>query len=106
MCYICRQGLGRGDGGEGYRHFCQHFRPAGGVCKECDKCDLYRNEDDEGLVRRAGALAEKEWREKEGMMGVEGIGGGQEEALKKSWWENDWTMQGILDWWVGKVLTC
>ena len=106
MCYICRQALGRGHGGEGYRHFCQHFRPAGGVCKECDKCDLYINEDDENLVKRAGALAEKEWREKEGMTAVMGIGGGQESALRTTWLEPDWTMQELIDWWVQRVIAC
>ena len=106
MCYICRQGLGRGHGDEGYRHFCQHFRPTGGVCRECDKCDLYLNEDDENLVKRAGALAEKEWRVKEGMTGVAGIGGGQEEAPRATWLYADWTMQDLIDWWVKKVIDC
>ena len=106
MCYICRQGLGKGGGGEGYRHFCQHFRPSGGKCKECDKCDLYRDEDDESLVRKAGAMAEREWREKEGMVGVEGVGGGLGNAASKALWNEDWTVQGVLDWWVEKVLTC
>ena len=106
MCYICRQGLGRGHGGEGYRHFCQHFRPTGGVCKECDKCDLYINEDDENLVKRAGSLAEKEWREKEGMTTVMGIGGGQENARRATWLDADWTMQDLIDGWVQKVIAC
>lgn len=106
MCYICRQGLGRGHGGEGYRHFCQHFRPTGGVCKECDKCDLYINGDDENLVKRAGALAEKEWREKEGMTAIMGIGGAQENAPRTTWLRPDWTMQDLIDWWVQRVITC
>lgn len=106
MCYICRQGLGRGIGEEGYRHFCQHFRPTGDACMECDKCDLYKNENDEALVRKAGTLAEKEWREKEGMIGVEGLKGGQDATANRAWWYGDWTMQGLLDWWVGQVLTC
>lgn len=106
MCYICRQGLGRGHGGEGYRHFCQHFRPAGGVCRECNKCDLYLNEDDESLVKRAGALAEKEWRQKEGMTGVIGIGGGHEEASKATWLDTDWTWQGLIDWLVKNMIDC
>lgn len=106
MCYICRQALGRGHGDEGYRHFCQHFRPVGGVCRECDKCDLYLNEDDENLVKRAGALAEKEWREKEGMTRVVGIGGGQEESPRTTWLDLDWTMQDIIDWWVRNVIDC
>lgn len=105
MCYVCRQGLGKGEGGEGYRHFCQHFRPAGGKCGECDKCDLYRDVDDEGVVGMAGVLAEKQWREKEGMVGVEGIGGGKEMGQGR-WWEGEWTVQGISDWWVEGVLTC
>ncbi|CAF9932938.1 hypothetical protein IMSHALPRED_009015 [Imshaugia aleurites] len=106
MCYICRQALGRGHGGEGYRHFCQHFRPAGGVCRECDKCDLYRNEDDEDLVKRAGALAEKEWRAKEGMTGVVGIGGGQEDAPRATLLNANWTMQNLIDWWIRNVIDC
>ena len=106
MCYVCRQGLGRGHGGEGYRHFCQHFRPAGGVCKDCEKCDLYISEDDENLVKRAGALAEKEWREKEGMTGVVGIGGVQEDATRVTWLVADWTMQDLMDWWVKNVIDC
>ena len=106
MCYICRQGLGSGHGGEGYRHFCQHFRPAGGVCKECDKCDLYKNEDDEDSVKRAGALAEKDWREKEGKTGVKGIGARQEDALKATWPGADWTMQDLMDRWVRNLVDC
>ena len=106
MCYVCRQGLGRDAGGEGYRHFCQHFRPTGGACKECDKCDLYKDEDDEKLVRQAGALAEKEWREKEGMIGVEGLEVFQEGSIVKPLWRRDWTVQGVLDWYVQKTLTC
>lgn len=73
---------------------------------ECDKCDLYKNENDEALVRKAGTLAEKEWREKEGMIGVEGLKGGQDATANRAWWYGDWTMQGLLDWWVGQVLTC
>ena len=106
MCYVCRQGLGRGDGGEGYRHFCQHFRPAAGVCKQCRKCDLYKTEDDESLVRRAGVLAEIQWREKEGMMGVEGIGSNREDKFQIHSGRKDWTVQGLLDWWIARILTC
>ena len=106
MCYICRQTLGRGDGGEGYRHFCQHFRPAGGVCKQCSKCDLYKNEDAEILVRRAGALAEKRWREREGMTGVVGFESSQQNEFKRPVWETDWTVQFFVDWWIRQILTC
>jgi len=64
MCYVCRKDIGNG---EGYRHFCEHFRPNGGRgCAECSKCDLYRCEDDEVVVRKAKEEAERQWMEKEG----------------------------------------
>jgi hypothetical protein len=64
MCYVCRKDIGNG---EGYRHFCEHFRPNGGRgCTECSKCDLYRCEDDEVVVKKAKEDAERQWMEKEG----------------------------------------
>ncbi|KAF2403476.1 hypothetical protein EJ06DRAFT_527100 [Trichodelitschia bisporula] len=62
MCYLCRNEIGT----EGYGHFCQHFRAAGGQCTECEKCDLYRAEDEDVVVKRAKERAEKEWWENEG----------------------------------------
>lgn len=106
MCYICRQGLGNGVGGEGYRHFCQHFRPAGGKCGDCDRCDLYKAEDEEALVKRAGESAEREWRKREGMVGVEGIGGVEKNAAELRWWKRVCTAQGLSDWWIENVLIC
>ena len=107
MCYVCREGLGDvKKGGEGYRHFCQHFRLNGGECRECARCDLYKAEDDEVVAKRAAARAEKEWREKEGMVGVEGLGGPMEVKAKRMWYTGDWTLQGFVDWWVDGVLVC
>ena len=106
MCYICRQGLGKSEGGEGYRHFCQHFRPMGGVCKDCDKCDLYKNLDDDDVVMIAGIKAEKEWREREGMVGIDGIGGGQPDGTQISWVTREWSVQALMDWWVGGLISC
>ncbi|KAK0324235.1 hypothetical protein LTR82_004673 [Friedmanniomyces endolithicus] len=63
MCYICRQEV---TSKEGYGHFCQHFRPSGGRCGECERCDLYGAEDEEAAIRKATQTAEKMWREKEG----------------------------------------
>ncbi|TKA70558.1 hypothetical protein B0A55_06237 [Friedmanniomyces simplex] len=63
MCYICRQEI---TSKEGYGHFCQHFRPSGGRCGECERCDLYGDEDEEAAIRKAAKAAEKAWREKEG----------------------------------------
>ncbi|OCK81892.1 hypothetical protein K432DRAFT_276751, partial [Lepidopterella palustris CBS 459.81] len=64
MCYVCRVEIGR----ESYSHFCQHFRADPGKgCAECEKCDLYRIEDEDVAVRRAAERAEREWREKEGI---------------------------------------
>ncbi|KAI9851092.1 MAG: hypothetical protein M1838_004524 [Thelocarpon superellum] len=62
MCYVCRKEIGN----EGYRHFCEHFRPKGaGACEVCDKCDLYRAEDEARAVRQAAEDAEREWRSNE-----------------------------------------
>ncbi|CAD6501289.1 BgTH12-01541 [Blumeria graminis f. sp. triticale] len=64
MCYVCRKEISKG---EGYRHFCEHFRPKGNQeCGECLKCDLYRCEDDELVVKKAKQKAETRWMEKEG----------------------------------------
>jgi len=62
MCYLCRADISK----DGYQHFCQHFRVAGGACKECEKCDLYRNEDDVVVIKKAREKAEKEWWDNEG----------------------------------------
>lgn len=57
--------------GEGYKHFCEHFRiNPGSRCTECNKCDLYLAEDEEEVARRAGEEAEREWRIRQGMVGV------------------------------------
>lgn len=34
---------------------------------ECEKCDLYKCEDEEVVIRRAAESAEREWRQKEGI---------------------------------------
>ncbi|KAK5167107.1 uncharacterized protein LTR77_007837 [Saxophila tyrrhenica] len=72
MCYICRQEI---TSKEGYGHFCQHFRPTGGRCGECERCDLYGDEDEEAVVRRAAEQAERAWREGE-------MGKGDERATR------------------------
>lgn len=75
MCYVCRKDIGNG---EGYRHFCEHFRPNGGKgCTECSKCDLYKCEDDEVVVKKAKEEAERQWMEKEGS------GLGDDEKVRK-----------------------
>ncbi|KAI4268182.1 MAG: hypothetical protein L6R38_007930 [Xanthoria sp. 2 TBL-2021] len=106
MCYVCRQGLGPMEGGEGYQHFCQHFRYEAGRCRECEKCDLYRAEDEDALVKAAGLEAEKEWREKQGLAGGKGklekVGAiGRQERV-----EEEWTVQTVVDWWVQNVFSC
>ena len=63
MCYVCRADLGP----DGYRHFCQHFRPEGdgSRCHECDRCNLWESEDVDAVLRRAREEAEARWREAE-----------------------------------------
>ena len=56
--YICRADIGK----EGYKHFCQHFRQVPGTtCADCDKCDLYVQEDEEAAIREAAMKAEEEY---------------------------------------------
>lgn len=99
MCYVCRKDIGNG---EGYRHFCEHFRPNGGRgCTECSKCDLYRCEDDEVVVKKAKEKAERQWVEKEGTsLGDEKVRKVLEEKWKAGsaggWW-------GKSAWWRWRV---
>ena len=72
MCYVCRRdiggsGSGGNGGGEGYRHFCDHFRPEGDPrpCTQCRKCNLWESEDEEAVLRRAKEEAERRWLETE-----------------------------------------
>ncbi|KNG52026.1 hypothetical protein DDE82_008654 [Stemphylium lycopersici] len=70
MCYVCRQGLAV----EGYQHFCGHFRERPGQpCDECNKCDLYRVEDEDRVVKRAKDAAEAEWWAAQGESAKEGL---------------------------------
>jgi hypothetical protein len=100
MCYVCRKDIGNG---EGYRHFCEHFRPNGGKgCTECSKCDLYRCEDDEVVVKKAKEEAETKWMEKEGTgLGDEKIRKVLEEKLKGGeapWWNGRWRYWSMPKW--------
>lgn len=93
MCYVCRKDIGTG---EGYRHFCEHFRPNGaGDCTECSKCDLYRCEDDEAVVRKAKEEAERQW------MGKEGTDLSNNGKLRKVL-EDTWKKEGAASWWDDK----
>ncbi|CAI4211340.1 unnamed protein product [Parascedosporium putredinis] len=71
MCYVCRKDIGE----EGYRHFCDHFRPDGDPkrCTECSRCNLWEADDTELLLRKAKEDAEKKWmeREKRALSGAE-----------------------------------
>ncbi|KAH6611949.1 hypothetical protein C7974DRAFT_406651 [Boeremia exigua] len=99
MCYICRQGLAD----EGYHHFCQHFRERPGeTCRECSKCDLYRVEDEERVMKRARDSAEAEWWESQGDGAQKGlkneVGKGKRKGVfgagKKDW--EGW-VEGVLE---------
>jgi hypothetical protein len=100
MCYVCRQGLAN----EGYHHFCQHFRDRPGEgCAECRKCDLYRVEDEERVVRRAKEAAEREWwdAQGEGAKGglVKEVGKGAGKGVMRKGKRGDWDgwIEGVLD---------
>jgi hypothetical protein len=63
MCYVCRADLGD----EGYRHFCDHFRPDGDPrpCKECDRCNLWESEDTDKILQAAREEVERKWKDTE-----------------------------------------
>lgn len=122
MCYLCRKALGppsdgsrRGGAGEqeeeGYRHFCEHFRVnPGKPCTECRKCDLYQAENEDEVVKRAGEEAERQWRTKEGMVGVDGLetlsndAQGQSSSILDAFLTRRWSLQKVVDWAVEKVI--
>ena len=89
MCYVCRAEVSVR---EGYAHFCQHFRPGGDAaaarCELCDRCDLYRDEDETAVIRQAAKEAERAWLE--GRRG----GAGQGEVAEH---ERKALMDGIVD---------
>jgi hypothetical protein len=147
MCYLCRKALGPkstrqprrarrvdidvmedeeendddrdGEPQGGYRHFCDHFRLTPGTpCSECEKCDLYRAEDEEVVVRRAGERAEALWKVRNGVE-IDGMGGmgdlrrragvgkldGREGLwwLARRWWRAS-SAQALMDWVVGRCV--
>lgn len=106
MCYVCRQGIKGGPEGESYRHFCQHFRPFGGECSECGKCDLYRGQNEDDLIKQAGQEAEIEWRDKHGMGEVRGIEYEQPERVSIKRVEQKKGIQAWVDWGIGVAIRC
>ncbi|KAF2226843.1 hypothetical protein BDZ85DRAFT_256857 [Elsinoe ampelina] len=97
MCYICRSPIGQ----EGYAHFCQHFRLSVGRCQECDRCDLYKVEDEELIIKRAAEQAERDWRAKQGQpAGTDKLGLVKEQVLRGSTggrWDFDDVLDGFVD---------
>lgn len=80
MCYVCRQEIGK----ESYTHFCQHFRQRPGEsCTECDRCDLYKVEDEDAMVREAALRAEKEWWQREEQSARNEIDAGEQAASRE-----------------------
>ncbi|KAF2743416.1 hypothetical protein M011DRAFT_220989 [Sporormia fimetaria CBS 119925] len=103
MCYICRQDLSK----EGYHHFCQHFRAIpGSKCTECDKCDLYRVEDEDVVLQKARDAAEKEWWERQGSDAKRSLEKGVWKELRGWDKAGSWSLKGHWSWdsWLEKVL--
>lgn len=63
MCYVCRADLTE----EGYRHFCDHFRPDGDPrpCLECERCNLWESENVDQVLQEAREEAERKWKDTE-----------------------------------------
>ncbi|KAL6711047.1 hypothetical protein ACN47E_006922 [Coniothyrium glycines] len=101
MCYICRQGLAN----EGYQHFCGHFRERPGqTCTECNKCDLYRVEDEERVVKRAKEMAEAEWWELQGDGARDGLEKEVSKEGRRSFAGVAGTRTGSWEGWIEAVL--
>ena len=101
MCYLCRQRI---DANDGYKHFCQHFRdPPGAPCALCDRCDLYRDEDDEVVVKHAREVAEREWWARQGQdvqgRGVESLKCAAERTTRSRRWDQlvDWLIDAVVE---------
>ena len=111
MCYLCRQGLGQQPKGttnphedHDYSHFCGHFRALPGRCSQCNKCDLYREENQDEVVRRAGETAEREWRSRMGKALVEKPHGRGSMGRYRSGLEG--RLQWMVDYLVETYVTC
>ena len=57
MCYICRKDIKE----EKYNHFCRHFRPQGGKCTQCNKCDLFLGYDNDAKTAEVIMVAAQEF---------------------------------------------
>uniref|UniRef100_A0A7S4K5P5 RING-type domain-containing protein n=1 Tax=Paramoeba aestuarina TaxID=180227 RepID=A0A7S4K5P5_9EUKA len=68
MCYICRKNLQK----EGYSHYCNHFRPDGGKCTQCNKCELFRAPNDDALCIQVAKRAKREYLAMYPKLGKEG----------------------------------
>ncbi|KAK9383447.1 uncharacterized protein V2V93DRAFT_3422 [Kockiozyma suomiensis] len=85
MCYVCRKDIKQ----ESYQHFCKHFRHIpGSACTECDRCDLYKVEDEAITIERAAKEAEAEFVQSNGFpsglhMSGKVIGPGGHEAYDR-----------------------
>jgi hypothetical protein len=101
---------------EGYKHFCEHFRPnAGSRCTQCTKCDLYQVEDEDAVAQRAAEKAEREWRIRQGLLdsplptdlGAVHAGycvpGAQSQRYRWKAPGGKWTLEGILRFWTRDV---
>ena len=83
---------------------------------QCEKCDLYKSEEEDVLVRKAGEEAEKQWRSREGgkmseanRREVDGLRFDHDGVVGRvGVWNRivrgDWTVQTVSDWVVGQVV--
>ena len=67
---------------------------------QCDKCDLYRDGNQEEIIRKVGENAEKEWKARQGG----GISARSDERIKGS--KMELRLQAFVDRIVRTFLTC
>lgn len=104
MCYICRQGLKDGGVEGGYRHFCQHFRPLGGKCQDCKRCDLYQRENEDEVMIAAAQKAEREFWENKRILITGKINAKVMTAKKPIPFDWNKTLEAVLGWLIQQIL--
>ncbi|KAJ6486837.1 hypothetical protein C8R45DRAFT_996167 [Mycena sanguinolenta] len=65
-CHLCHASLGANNSSLWKTHFCGHFLEHGeGKCRQCSRCPLYSDRDDEHIRRRVEGEVTKRWKRRQ-----------------------------------------